>query len=491
MVSLKKILSGIKYRSNRPVERVFIRNISCDSKKVMKGDLFVAVKGHSFDGHNFIGNAARRGARVIVAEKDFKSHGDILKIMTPDTYKALPRLAGNFYDHPSSKMTMVGVTGTNGKTTITYLLESIFLAAHRKPGVIGTINYRFGGRTLEAKNTTPGPFELQSLLASMKRSGVDTVSMEVSSHSLDQGRVEGILFDYAVFTNVTRDHLDYHKTIARYFQAKAKLLGMVKKEGTAILNNDDRKIAQLKAKAASRVLTYGVHNRADIKAEGLAISQNGSLFRIVTPEYSIGMTSHLIGEHNISNILGAVTVAYSEGISKDVIKEGVESFGSVPGRLESINEGQPFKVFVDFAHTDDALVNVLSSLKGIAGGKIITVFGCGGNRDKTKRPLMGSAACAFSDEVFITSDNPRFEKPLDIIRDIEAGIKGKFRNYHILPDRRSAIRKAIESSAKGDIVLIAGKGHEKYQIIGKRIVPFDDCEVARSVLKRRVANEKK
>jgi len=484
MVTLKDILRGLEYCSEKNVDNVSVNGITSDSKMVRKGSAFVAVRGHSLDGHNFIKDAVKRGARVVISEKDFPSYGKIVKIIMPNTGLALPYIAANFYGRPSSGMTMIGITGTNGKTTITYLLENILRAAGREPGVIGTINYRFKGKIFNAKNTTPGPIELQSLLSKMADSGVDSVAMEVSSHSLDQGRVNGLIFDYAIFTNVTRDHLDYHKTLQRYLKAKAKLLPMVKKNGVVILNIDDPKVRRLKRIAPSRVITYGITKDADITAKGLGISQDGSKFTIVTPGYSFDVKSPLIGIHNVSNILAAAAVGFSENISRRNIKRGIESFSTVPGRLELVDAGQPFKVFVDFAHTEDALINVLSSIRKIAKRNIVTVFGCGGNRDKTKRPLMGRAACRLSDKVFITSDNPRFERAEDIINDIEEGIRGKFSNYTVVPDRRLAIERAVSIARKDDIVLIAGKGHEAYQIIKDKILAFDDREVAGAILKK-------
>ncbi|MDP2928465.1 MAG: UDP-N-acetylmuramoyl-L-alanyl-D-glutamate--2,6-diaminopimelate ligase, partial [Candidatus Omnitrophota bacterium] len=386
--------------------------------------------------------------------------------------------------NPSKKLKIVGVTGTNGKTTITYIIENILKAAKRPAGVIGTINYRIGQRRMPARNTTPGPFELQALLGKMLKRGVEDVVMEVSSHSLDQGRVDHLLFDVGIFTNITKEHLDYHKTIDKYFDAKARLFHKLKKNGVAVLNNDDSMVAGLKRRIKSDLITYGLNHKSDVMAHNIRLSVDSSIFTIKTFKGSFEVKTKLIGKHNVSNILASAAAAIALRIPLNIIKRGIESLGAVPGRLEIIDAGQPFKVFVDYAHTEDALYNVLSLLREIVPDrKIITVFGCGGNRDSLKRPLMGAVACKFSDRVILTSDNPRFEDPFVIIAQIESGIKGEFLNYDIVEERQDAIHRALKLARQGDVVVIAGKGHEKYQIIKDRMIPFDDCHVARSALK--------
>jgi UDP-N-acetylmuramyl-tripeptide synthetase len=309
--------------------------------------------------------------------------------------------------------------------------------------------------------------------------------MEVSSHSLDQGRVDGILFDRVIFTNISSEHLDYHKTLERYFEAKTKIFAHLKKDGIAILNSDDKAVASYGKRLRCRTLTYGTGSSAEIRAGLAKLSLGGSNFTVFTPSGELEIETTLIGRHNMSNILAAVAFAFTKGIGSDIIRKGVKDLSFVPGRLEPIMEGQPFNVFVDFAHTQDALHNTLSLLKEISRGRIISVFGCGGNRDRTKRPMMGRTACRFSDRVIMTSDNPRFEEPGEIIRQIEAGVKGEYSNYETIEDRRSAIEKAIGAASAGDVVVIAGKGHEKYQIIKDSVVPFDDCEIVRTILKKR------
>ena len=483
MARIKEILKGIRYRSGDRISGVSVKRIADDSRKVKRGDLFIAARGHDTDGYKFIDKAVKNGASAIISDRDFTAPENVKKIIVKDSRQTLPLIAGNFYDHPSDKMKLVGITGTNGKTTITYLMESILSAAKKNAGVIGTINYRSKGVSMPATNTTPGPIELQSLLSEMLKRKVRYVLMEVSSHSLDQNRVGCVRFDVGVFTNITKEHLDYHKTIKNYFSAKTKLFEHLKKKGVAVLNNDDKMVASLKRRLKSKVVTYGIKKNADVTAGRIAISIDSSAFVIKTPKGSFEVKTKLIGKHNVSNILASVAASIALGIRLNTIKRGIESFSMVPGRLEPVNSGQPFRIFVDFAHTEDALHNILSLLRDVTGnGRIITVFGCGGNRDKAKRPMMGNVACSFSDRVVVTSDNPRSEDPVSIISEIEEGIKNKFTNYDIVPDRRDAIDKALRMAKKGDIVVIAGKGHEKYQIIKDKTLPFDDCKVAVSLL---------
>lgn len=485
-IRLKDMLKGVGHKARAGVSALKVSGVTDDSRKVSKGCLFVAVKGHEMDGYDFIEAAIKNGAAAVAAERDFEAPSGVARIIIEGSRAALPAIADNLYGHPSKAMKMIGITGTNGKTTSTYIIESILRCAGKEAGVIGTINYRFKGKEIPAKNTTPGPLELQSMLAGMRDAGVDACIMEVSSHSLDQRRVEPVLFDAAVFTNITSDHLDYHKTPRNYFLAKAKIFERMKKGGTAVLNLDDKKVAGLKSKMKGKAITYGLSPKADVRATELSISMAGSSFTLVTPKGSVAIRTPLIGRHNVSNILAAAATAIALGIGPDVVKRGVEAFGAVPGRLEPVEAGQPFKVFVDFAHTQDALHNILSLLRDVAKeNRIITVFGCGGNRDRTKRPLMGKVACSFSDRVIITSDNPRFEEPADIIGEIELGVRDAFSNYDIVVDRREAIRKALSLASDGSIVVIAGKGHEKYQIVKGKVLPFDDTQVARSILEEK------
>lgn len=481
---LGEVLKGIRFRTKSDISAMEIKSLACDSRMVKDGDLFIAVKGYDVDGYKFIPDAIQKGAKAVLADRDFSAPSHVKKILVRDARIALSASADNFYGQPSRKMKVIGVTGTNGKTTITYIIENIIKSAGKEAGVIGTINYRFKDKIFASRNTTPGPLELQAILADMLKAHLSYAIMEVSSHSLDQGRVDDIRLDTAVFTNITSDHLDYHKTAGNYLRAKAKIFDKLKMDGVAVINNDDDKVRRLKKSIERKVLTYGMERPADVRADDVNLSLNGSSFRAVTPDGSVWIATGLIGKHNVSNILGGITVSLSHGISLEVIKKGIESFVRMPGRLEKIDMGQDYNVFVDYAHTEDALYNVLSLLRGVAKRNIITVFGCGGNRDRTKRPLMGRVSCKYSDKVIITSDNPRFEEPRRIIEEIEKGLKGEFFNYDIVEDRESAIRTALELASKDDIVVIAGKGHEKYQIIKDCIIPFDDCEVVKSILKK-------
>ena len=480
---LIEVLQGTGFKNSGSAADFEIKRVTDDSRCVKKGDMFVALKGYAADGYGFIDQALAKGARVIVAEKDFNAPGGVIKVLIGDGRTALPIIADNFYGHPSQKLKMIGVTGTNGKTTITYIIESILKKTGEEPGVIGTISYRLNGMAIPAKNTTPGPLQLQSMLAEVVKSSGRYAVMEVSSHALDQHRVDAILFDAVIFTNITPEHLDYHKTLEGYFNAKTKIFGYLKKDGAAILNTDDDKVLSLKGAVKGRVITYGIKEKADISAKNIRLALDGSRFDIVTPKSSFSISTRLIGRYNVSNILAAAAACDLLCIGTKAIKEGIEAMTFVPGRLEAVECGQPFKVFVDFAHTEDALHNTLSLLKEVSKSEIITVFGCGGNRDRNKRPLMGKAACKLSDHVIITSDNPRFEEPSAIIDEIVSGIRGKFANYEVEADRRKAIERALSLAGVGSIVIIAGKGHEKGQIIKDRILPFDDREVVREILK--------
>lgn len=481
---LEDILKDVALRVKDPIAGLEVRNITIDSRLVREGDLFIAFRGYDKDGYEFIDEAVRKGAKIIISEKDFQSPGAFKKILVCDTRQALPVISCNFYGHPSDKLKVVGVTGTNGKTTITYIIENMIKCAGERAGVIGTISYRVGDKVIPAKNTTPGPLEVQSMLSEMAACGSRYAVMEISSHSLDQRRVSGILFDTAIFTNITSEHLDYHKTLDNYFKAKTAIFDNLKPGATAILNNDDQKVASLKSVLKYKALTYGIKEKADIRGGNIELSLDGSSFNVITPAATLQVKTKLMGIHNVSNILAAIAASTALGLDSRAAIKGIETMGAVPGRLEEISTGQQFKVFVDFAHTEDALFNILSVLKDISKNRIITVFGCGGNRDTKKRPLMGRAACQFSDHVIITSDNPRLEEPGDIIDEIVSGIKGKFSNYEIFPDRRQAIEQALKLARKGDIVVVAGKGHENYQIVKDKIIPFDDRDVVREALKK-------
>jgi UDP-N-acetylmuramoyl-L-alanyl-D-glutamate--2,6-diaminopimelate ligase len=461
-----------------------VQGISCNSKQVSDNFVFVAIKGSQEDGHKFIDEAISRGANTVIVQATGhrpQATDKINFIRVKDTRRALARLAGHLYGHPSSKIKVIGITGTNGKTTVSYLIESLLKEAGFTPAVIGTVNYRFKNRVIPSKNTTPGPIELQFLLSDMLKEGVDYAVMEVSSHALHQDRTEGINFCYNIFTNLTQDHLDYHKTIANYFQAKSKLFQNMNSGSLAVINNDDKYGRRLKRLTGARVITYGINNHSDILAKDIKFDISHTEFILKGNNIETKLKTKLIGNYNVYNILSSVAFALGEGLDLSTIKKGIEEFCLVPGRLQKIDFDGNFRVIVDYAHTEDALRNVIATLRQLSKNKIIVVFGCGGERDRTKRPKMGRVVSELADYAIITSDNPRSEDPQAIINDIKRGI-GKT-NYCVIPPRFEAIRKSLALAKSGDIVLVAGKGHENYQILKDGIVHFDDCEVIRECLK--------
>lgn len=480
-MKLKDLLNAVEYKNSPSFSGdIEIKGIACDSKAVNRDYLFIAVPGTKIDGHRFVNEAVERGAVAVVIEKDIMLGDGIAKIYVKDSRTALARIANEFYGRPAERLKCIGITGTNGKTTISYLMDNIVSAAGHKAGLIGTINYRIGERIIPATNTTPGPVELYNFMNKMLQNSIDYLVMEVSSHSLDQRRVEGIDFAVAIFTNLTGDHLDYHKTLDEYFNAKAKLFEGLGAGSYGIINIDDEWGKKLVRRSKGKVTTYGTKPGADFLASGMELSLNGTKFTIDTPAGQMKIDTKLIGLHDVYNITAAVAAGSTLGFPLEAVKRGVENVRAVPGRLESIDCGQPFKVFVDYAHTDDALYNVLSALRPLISERIIVVFGCGGDRDKTKRPRMGKVACKLADLVIVTSDNPRSEDPQTITKEIVAGIGSK--NYTVVVDRMQAIRQALSAARDGDCVLIAGKGHETYQVLKDTTVAFDDREVARKIL---------
>ncbi len=478
---LLKSLIDIRYS---PDPDPYIVGISCYSNEVKKGYLFVALRGSTFDGHKYISDAIKNGAAAVVYESvgaDGMPRSGVNFIKVSDSRQALLELAAKFYNNPARQLKFIGVTGTNGKTTITYLLEAILKSAGYSPAVIGTINYRYKGCKIAANITTPGVLQLQSLFRRFADSGSDSVIMEVSSHALDQARTRGIDFEAAIFTNLTQDHLDYHKTMAAYFKAKSLLFKGLKKNALAVINNDDESGRKLKNLTRARVITYAIDNPADLRATEINFDMHRTRIKISWKSKEFAIDSGLIGRHNVYNILAAVAYALQSGISIVKIKTAIERFKVVPGRLERVRNDRGLTVFVDYAHTDDALKNVITTLKSLPSRRIITVFGCGGNRDRSKRPKMGRVVTDLSDYTIITSDNPRHEKAADIIKDIKKGIKGN--NYCVIADRRGAIKKSLSLAEPGDIILLAGKGHENYQIINNRKFDFDDRKVVKECLR--------
>ncbi|MEN6615218.1 MAG: UDP-N-acetylmuramoyl-L-alanyl-D-glutamate--2,6-diaminopimelate ligase, partial [Syntrophorhabdus sp.] len=463
-MKLAEIIKGIHKITIHGDTSCEISGITKDSRNVSEGSLFFATSSSN----TYVDDAYRRGARAIVTDREIDRPFPCI-ILVRDVLKALGQAASKFHGNPSRAMHVIGITGTNGKTTTTYLIESILTCADKKPGVIGTISYRYGGKTFKASNTTPGASETQALLKDMLDAGTTHVIMEVSSHALHQARVEGTDFDIAIFTNLTHDHLDYHGNFENYAASKRllfedSLLRSKKRKKYAIMNIDDPSIREFVVGAPVTMLSYSARGFADASISGYSESIDGLTFTINLPGKKIPISSPLIGMFNASNILAATLSGHALGLSHNVIKEGIEKLDGVPGRLERVPNDRGISIFVDYAHTPDAIKNVLTLLGQLKKGKLIVVFGCGGNRDTAKRPIMGAFASHLANQVIVTSDNPRHENPGAIIADIAKGLQGK--QYRIIDDRREAIYEAIRSASPQDVVLVAGKGHEDYQIIG-------------------------
>jgi UDP-N-acetylmuramoyl-L-alanyl-D-glutamate--2,6-diaminopimelate ligase len=482
-------LDGVDVRAGIGEEERRILQVVNDSRKVQPGALFVAVHGVATDGNLYAKAAAEKGAAAVVSEAPAPAdwRAEIPWIEVKDARKALAIAAANFYGRPATALKLVGVTGTNGKTTTTSLIDSIVRASGAKTGLFGTIAYHTPAGEHPAPNTTPESVDLQSFLAETRDTGGTYATMEASSHALAMDRLWGCHFTVVVFTNLTRDHIDYHKTFENYFAAKQRLF-----EGTGagapevgVVNADDqwgRKLVGL----ARRTLTYGLQNGADLKAKKFQLSFSGLNFSAQTPNGPIQVESPLVGRINVYNILAAIGAGIGLGFSNEVIEAGIRNLHAVAGRFQRIDQGQPFLVVVDYAHTDDALENLIRTAKELnTKGRIITVFGCGGSRDRTKRPIMGEISGKMSDLSILTSDNPRQEDPLKIISDIVVGMQRSGGKYMIEPDRAKAVRLAIEEARAGDIVLLAGKGHEDYQVFAEHTMHFDDREEARKALRDR------
>ena len=496
-MNLKTLLSQIEAVSVDGPLNVEVTGVGYDSRRVSRGSVFVALKGERTDGHAFIEQAVGLGASAVVTQTEGSFGGRTAVVRVADTAEALGRLSAAFYDFPSRSLKVAGVTGTNGKTTFTFLLKSILEHHGIKTGLVGTIRYELGERQIPADRTTPQSSDLQNLLWQMKNAGCKGVVMEVSSHSLVQKRVESVEFDLGVFTNLTQDHLDYHKTMEEYGRAKGLLfagLGRASKKKTAaVINLDDPQGPKFRALLGTNVscYTYGYSEGVDLRATEVRLSLNGTKFVARTPAGTAEIALQLCGRHNVENALAALGAGLAFDVPLAHAAEGLSKLASVPGRLEAVREGQPFHVFVDYAHTDDALKNVLSTLKELVKGRLIVVFGCGGNRDAGKRPLMGRVAAHEADHAVITSDNPRKEDPALIARQIEEGF-GSTKlttggsTHEIILDRAEAIRRALELAGTSDVVLVAGKGHETYQEFADTRVPFDDRECVRNILKQTV-----
>jgi UDP-N-acetylmuramoyl-L-alanyl-D-glutamate--2,6-diaminopimelate ligase len=503
-MKLSQLIKGVDIINSPADDTGDVSMLCYAADKCEEGSLFVAISGLKHDGHDYIADAASSGAHYIIYEKDIQIPSGLIAIKVTNSRRALGILAKNYFGNPSAKLCLIGVTGTNGKTTTTYLLESILTQAGFKCGVLGTVNYRYNNKTYPAPNTTPESYEMQKILRAMADEGVTHVIAEVSSHAIDLKRIDDCDFDLGVFTNLTHEHLDYHLTMGNYFQAKKRFFAEVlpkskKMHPQKMIINGDDKWGQIILKDVTLpALTYGVEENDVVKAVSYQLSLAGIKANIDLAGEPISIQTPLVGKFNIYNILAAAAAASALQIPKASIKAGIENLSYVPGRLERIDSPSGFTVLIDYAHKPDALKQVLQNLAEFKKKRIITVFGCGGNRDTGKRPLMGEAATFYSDLTIVTSDNPRLEDPLDIIAEIETGIDRnkikkiapddvKVRNgthsYTVISERRKAIEMAISAAQAGDIILIAGKGHEDYQILGTNKIPFDDHVVVTQALK--------
>ncbi|MGE5248273.1 MAG: UDP-N-acetylmuramoyl-L-alanyl-D-glutamate--2,6-diaminopimelate ligase [Verrucomicrobiota bacterium] len=482
-----------------PLGELEIRGVQLDSRAVRPGDLFIAVKGSRTDGHDYLAAAARSGAAAALVEREIPDP-PLPVVRVPSTAKAVARAAVAVYADPSARLRVSGITGTNGKTTVAYLLEGILQAAGRVPAVLGTVDYRVAGSVLRKGLTTPFAHELQAFMAESLQMGATDVVMEVSSHSAAQGRIEGVRFDVGIFTNLSRDHLDFHGDMESYFAAKARFfreyLPAGGKKAGVVLNGDDRYGERL-AQEIPSATTFGFSRVWDVYPTEMRMTWEGTQMAVATPAGALELRSPLIGAHNVSNILAAVAGALLLAVPAEAVAAGVASVRSVPGRLERIENDRGLQIYVDYAHTPDGMDRVLGTLRGLGEGRLITVFGCGGNRDRGKRPEMGKVAALRSSVVVVTSDNPRDEDPEGIIADILPGLasggfleargrEGWHEGFFVrIPDRKAAIEAALSLAEAGDTVAIVGKGHEDVQIIGDRRLPFDDRQAVRDVLAAR------
>ncbi|EDT71100.1 UDP-N-acetylmuramoyl-L-alanyl-D-glutamate--2,6-diaminopimelate ligase [Clostridium perfringens] len=479
---LKSLLKGLDYEVIKGNEESKVQNIRYDNRKIEQGDAFVCVKGFKVDGHSFIGDAIKKGAKTLIVQEDVSVQEDITIIKVRDTRKALAIMSSNYFGNPKDKLKIIGITGTNGKTTSAFIIKSILEKAGFMTGLIGTIANYIGNKKVDAVRTTPESYELHELFKNMVDAGVEYCVMEVSSHSLELDRVYGIQFEEGIFTNLTRDHLDFHKTFENYYNAKFKLF---ERSNHSIINLDDPYGANIvkdieERGVKTKVSTFSIEKESDFKAFEIKSHSNGSEFKVnleSIEEFSINIP----GEYNIYNSLGCIICAYNLNIPMDKIKEGLSDV-VIPGRCELVAKEKklPYSIIIDYAHTPDGLENILSTVKAFTKNRMISVFGCGGDRDKVKRPQMGKIGCELSDIAIITSDNPRSEEPMDIINDIVKPLN--YDNFVIEVNRKEAIRKAMNMALEGDVIVIAGKGHETYQILKDETIHFDEREVVYDIL---------
>jgi len=482
------------------IPNLVVSSIEYDSRNVKKNSLFVAIDGYESDGHSFIDMAVEKGASVVVVQQErydefsYIEKNGIVILISNDSRKALSKLSTLYYGNGSKDIFVIGVTGTNGKTSITYMLESIFKQADKTPGVIGTINYRWKDKVIPAPNTTPESKDLQKMIAEMREDGVDTLIMEVSSHALDLGRVDDVLFNCGIFTNLTQDHLDFHENFENYFEAKSKLFKLIgqspKKKRFAMINGDDtygKKLLSQKSQYDFPLLSFGKSEDLDYSSKKGSIVNEITGLKYVLNGTDENVELHFSGMFHIYNSMAALAVAEEFGISSKIALQGLSSLETIPGRFDVLKSDLGFSIVVDYAHTGDALLKLLESVNELDHNRVICVFGCGGDRDKTKRPIMGAIAEKNSDIAIITSDNPRTEDPKLIIEDVKKGFVNK--KYLEEVEREDAIRVAISLAFKGDIIVLAGKGHEDYQVIGKEKIHFDDKEIAKKYVDERVIRE--
>lgn len=479
---LKSLLKGLDYEVIKGNEESKVQNIRYDNRKIEQGDAFVCVKGFKVDGHSFIGDAIKKGAKTLIVQEDVSAQEDITIIKVRDTRKALAIMSSNYFGNPKDKLKIIGITGTNGKTTSAFIIKSILEKAGFMTGLIGTIANYIGNKKVDAVRTTPESYELHELFKNMVDAGVEYCVMEVSSHSLELDRVYGVQFEEGIFTNLTRDHLDFHKTFENYYNAKFKLF---ERSNHSIINLDDPYGANIvkdieERGVKTKVSTFSIEKESDFKAFEIKSHSNGSEFKVnleSIEEFSINIP----GEYNIYNSLGCIICAYNLNIPMDKIKEGLSDV-VIPGRCELVakEKNLPYSIIIDYAHTPDGLENILSTVKAFTKNRMISVFGCGGDRDKVKRPQMGKIGCELSDIAIITSDNPRSEEPMDIINDIVKPLN--YDNFVIEVNRKEAIRKAMNMALEGDVIVISGKGHETYQILKDETIHFDEREVVYDIL---------
>ncbi|MFE8695281.1 UDP-N-acetylmuramoyl-L-alanyl-D-glutamate--2,6-diaminopimelate ligase [Cytobacillus sp. FJAT-53684] len=486
-MNLHKLISYLQPYKTYSGENPDISSIENDSRNVQKGSLFICIKGFNVDGHDFASLAVKKGAAAIISEKEMTLPVPV--IVVPNSKRAMSVLSDAFFGQPSRDLHLIGITGTNGKTTISHLIEKILSDSGEKTGLIGTMYTKIGEKKFEVKNTTPDSLTLQRIFKQMVDAGVKKTVMEVSSHALDEGRTHGCDFDIAVFSNLTQDHLDYHKTMDEYKQAKGLLFSQLGSEYRhhspkfAIFNIDDAASESYIRATAAHIITYGIDQKADLQALNIQMTPTGTEFDLLSPFGAHKVSMQLIGKFSVYNVLAAIGAGIAASIPVEQIIRSIEEVQGVSGRFETVDAGQDFSVIVDYSHTPDSLQNALTTVKQFAEKRIFVIIGCGGDRDRSKRPLMAKIACLYSTDPIFTSDNPRSEDPVQILKDMEEGAQGN--NHKTIIDRKEAIHYAVKAASEGDVILIAGKGHETYQLIGDQILNFDDRIVAKEAIEER------